>query len=135
MQRVHGRGSASGGCNLSVQGGCHGHLAQVQGEFEVTVNQRFGFGSGSIGGGWTHHEDGWVVEGHLDGHFLHGDQQLASTKQRRIGGEEHRIELAPRQGVHGFFHGGDASLLRFCQTLVVCMGSGAIDGIGRQQSW
>ena len=72
MQGVHGRRSTAGSSDLSVQRGCHGHLAQIQGELDVTVCQSFGFDGISIAFRWTYHEEGGVIEIHLDAHFLHG---------------------------------------------------------------
>ena len=74
MQGVPGRRSRSRCCNLSVQGRCDGHLTQVQGDLDGIVAQGFGFDGCAVGGGCTQHEDTWVIEVHLDGHFLHRDQ-------------------------------------------------------------
>ena len=78
---VHGGRFCSGGCNISVQGRCDGHLTQVQGDLDGIVAQGYGFGGCSVQSGCTQHEDRWVVEVHLDGHFLHEDQQLAGVEQ------------------------------------------------------
>ena len=120
-QRVQGGMVASSRGDLSVQGGLHGDLTQVQGEFHVVLGQGFAFGGIGIGVGRSHQVEGGVVEVHLDGHFLLRHQQLASVKQRRMGGEEHGLELATHKGVHGIFHGLDILLLRGGQHLVIVM--------------
>ena len=74
MQWVPGCRSRSSCCNLSVHGRCDGHLTQVQGDLDGIVAQGFGFGGSGVVGGCTQHEDTWVIEVHLDGHFLHRDQ-------------------------------------------------------------
>ena len=47
-----------------------------------------------------------------------------------MGGEEHRMEPAIGQRVHGFFQGFHIGLLRVCHDLVIAMGT--VDGMIRQ---
>ena len=53
---------------------CNGYLAvDLVLAVDGIVAQGFGFDGSVISGGCTQHEDTWVVEVHLDGHFLHVD--------------------------------------------------------------
>ena len=131
-QGVQGGGLPSGSGDLSVQGGGHGDLTEVQGQLDIVLDQGFAFDGIGIGVGATHQVDAGVIEVHLDGHFLLRHQQLAGVKQRRVGGEEHRVELAAHKGVHGFFQGFHVGLLRVGHDLVVVMGTvnGVIGHLG-----
>ena len=126
-QGVQGVIVSSGGGDLSVQGGLHGDLAQVQGKFHVVLGQGLAFGGIGIAVGGSHQVEGGVIEVHLDGHFLLGYHQLAGVKQRRVGGEVQGLELAAHQGVHGVFHGLDILLLRVGHDLVIVVST--VDGV------